>query len=704
MTYGRYQDISVRPLNKGMFTDLPRNGIPLGGFESIKNLHVDEGYLETRGGMYPLFNGSIDLSGDDLIAYDYANLREKIIDVVYHWKVNGQSETLIISSEFLYQYVDRTQLTYTYIVSETITGTAVEDSPYWTLTVTGGDYSDITVGDYVRPSGGGDVFGKVVSVDGADITFEVDPSYTGTPTSVEFIYTFTVDPGYKVDHTILGGYGTAEAGNEMILTDQSGRGVYRYSDGTLELYDIDSTPLGRSEYSTDEDYENAQTFRSAKACTFFDDRLFLGNVTETTGNTFAQRIWWSDSLDYDRFDPASYLDLPYSQGELLAIKPLGPNLILYFSDTIYIGRPTQISGRPYEFQEMNTNQIGLVSQKALATYDDGHFFVGQDDVYYLTGSGGLTRVGTPVKEQTVKVTRDLGMLDYVQVSSDPMAESVAFIFPDTSDEIADQKGLATKIWRFSYKPQAWSFDEVPIINDVPQAYFSSLSAARTVAKRETYEDWQNREPVPTDGDPQTQTSDYTVEWLGDETLEAVYKEGDEHDGQEEWENIESYDDLNSFSISEPRLLIGLYYLDTTGYFVQNIVYFNPNLDQDEINSVLYDITFELISPDYDFGYPDSDKLTRQFSIRTFEHADEYFQPTVWTSDGKSRLNTAGQQEIWWMKAPTVKFFTNYNEGRTGFLTRGSIFKFKVQFTRSTERYRLSEIIIRTKVEGVQVDL
>jgi hypothetical protein len=753
-SYGREQDIPIRPLNKGMYTDLPPNGIPLGGHSSLKNFRVKEGYIETRGGLHPYYNGSAALSSNDLIAYDYDNLREKIQNMVFHWKTNGQSETIIISDDFLYVSQNQSSLQKILFTSGEITVTNdTASGGFLSFEVSTGTEDNIAIGDYLRIYSTGEIVARLVNIDAGVYTCELDPGHSWSTVSVEFVHTFSVQPGFKVDYTVLGGYSTSEAGNEMILTDQAGRGVYKYTNETLSIYDIDSSINGDG---------GTNILGSAKACTFFDDRLWLGNIVEATGTNFPQRIWWSDALDFDRFDPANYIDLPYSQGELLAIKPLGPLLVLYFSDTIYIGQATNIIGRPYEFNEVNTNDVGLVAQSALATYDDGHFFVGQDDIYYLSGSLALQRIGAPVKSKTLEKSKTLQQLDFVQVTSDPLTESVAFLFPDISVDTAYANGLATKIWRYYYKTQEWAFDEVPVENDQPQAYFSCLSHSRTVTKSQTYQDWYDLDGQT--GSPAYQTLSgtvpYAVEWDGNLGLNAIYNpsqsdatpSGSPPSGQIAWTDYESYSDLNSFSVSVPRLFMGVYYIDPTdSYFIQNIMYESPDLWRDNIGDTLYDIDYEIISADYDFGHPDRDKFTRQFSVRTLEHADLFFQPNVWVSDGKAKTNTiTGAQEIWWQKAPTVKYYTNYNEGKTSFLIRGSIFKFKMKFTRSPDKwdqlltyfegqkvlhndlvwrsltdlnsgnqpteganwteidyvgelYRLSEIIIRTKIEGVQID-
>lgn len=701
LSYGRMQDYPIRPLSKGMFTDLPANGIPSGGFNSIKNFRIKEGYIETRGGLHQYYNGSAPLSGSDLIQYDFTNLREKIQEVIYHWKTVAQSETLILTDNFLYESIDQTNLNHILFVSGELTiQNDFQTDNQLSLEIVTGETKDIRPNDYLRLFGETTIIGRLIGIIGNTYYFELDPSITwvaGTP--IEIVHVFQVSEGFKIDHTVLGGYGTDEAGNELILCDQAGRGVYKYTNGSLSIYETDSSPLG------DEDVDE-QTLGSAKSCTFFDDRLWLGNITETNGNNYPQRIWWSDALNFKRFNPTGYFDLPYSQGELLAIKPLGPLLVLYFSDTVYIGQPTQISGRPYEFQQINTNDVGLVSQGALATYDDGHFWVGQDDIYYLSGSAALQRIGSPIKSQTVEKTAKLGFLDQIQAVSDPENENVAFLFPDVTSDETFADGLSTKIWRFFYKPQAWGFDEAPHVNGQPRAYFSSLSLARTVSRQETYQTWYDRDG--SDGDPQIQTNDYTTTWPGNRSLNAIYKDDDTVPGtpvdQERWENFESYNDLNSFSISVPRMFIGTYYLDSTGYYVQNILYESKDAQYDSAGSVEYPIDYELISADYDFGHPDKDKFSRQVSFRTMEHVDFEFLPSFWVSDGRGRRNAiTGEQSVWYQRTSPVRFYTDYNEGRTGFLVRGSIFKFKMQFERGTELYRISEFVIRTKIEGEQID-
>jgi len=703
-SYGRFQDFPLRPLNKGMFRDLPPNGIPEGGFFDLKNMRVKEGYMEPRGGLFSYFDGSIDLSADDIINYDFSNLREKIQDVIFNWKTTQQSESLVVTDNFLYEIENRTKATHILYTTDnvTYTGNSV-DGNILTLTGVSAPSNKCRVTDYIRLNGATDVIGQISSIITDEWHINLDPSVTWLGTdNIDVLHVFQVRSGYKVDSTILGGYGTTESGNVLILTDQSERGVYQYTNGTLSTYETDSSPLA-------DEIEAHQTLGSAKACTFFDDRLWLGNITETAGANYPQRIWWSDALNFKRFNPTNYFDLPYSPGELLALKPLGNLLIAYFTDTIYLGRPTQILGRPYEFQPFNTDDIGLVSQGALTTHEDGHFFVGQDDIYYLSGSAALQRIGNPIKSLTVQKTTELQQLEYVQVANDPSTESVAFLFPNVEDDTTYANGLSTRIWRFYKRTKAWDYDEVPIINGQPQAYFSSISLARVVTKDQTYQDWYDLDGAV--GDPKIQTNDYTTEWLGSNELHADYAydpsipDGTPPNDQQHWADLGSYDDLNNFTISAPRLFMGVYYLDTAGYYIQNIVYEARDNYLDRLGQVDYPIECSFISADLDFGAPDRDKFTRGFSIRILESVDEPFLPSVWVSDGKSRISpVTGLQEVWWQATSPIRYFTHYNEGKTGFLARGSTFRFKVSFDRQPEVYKISEIIIHSKIEGEQVDL
>ena len=146
-------------------------------------------------------------------------------------------------------------------------------------------------------------------------------------------------------------------------------------------------------------------------------------------------------------------------------------LVAYFSDSIWLGRPTNRSDLPVLFDRIDTGGMGLIGTKAITSWIDSHYFVMQDGIYRLSPADGLQEIGTPVIAQTIKTCQTPRN---IYVTPDPNNESILFGFPESEETIS-------KIWRFNYKANAWSYDTL----NVSFISYTDYSLATTIDEETT---------------------------------------------------------------------------------------------------------------------------------------------------------------------------------------------------------------------------
>jgi hypothetical protein len=144
--------------------------------------------------------------------------------------------------------------------------------------------------------------------------------------------------------------------------------------------------------------------------------------------------------------------LPYFSGEILRIESLGNALVLYAEDSIMFGTPPNIKDLPVTFQRVETGRVGTLGTKAVVPWLDGHFFAGQDDIYFLSATGEPQKIGTPVVSETLETCSSPWR---VYAVTDPTRYRIIFGFPRESSE-----GKIQRLWSYEYRSQAWSYDEV----------------------------------------------------------------------------------------------------------------------------------------------------------------------------------------------------------------------------------------------------
>lgn len=184
---------------------------------------------------------------------------------------------------------------------------------------------------------------------------------------------------------------------------------------------------------------------------YFRDRLHFGNIV--SGSEYSRyQIQWSDvgSGNLDIISAGSYQSLPYQQGALRALVPMGGgNLVAFFDDAVYIGTPTNSSDIPVDYDQIDSGNVGIAGPRAYANALDGIFFVGLTNVYYLSNDG-LEAIGDSIARE---VLTNCKYPQYISVVSDPFNERVVFGFPRNGEEIES-------LWSFQWKTMAWSEERV----------------------------------------------------------------------------------------------------------------------------------------------------------------------------------------------------------------------------------------------------
>jgi hypothetical protein len=406
--------LQIRPLTKGMFRAKSTQLIEQGAFYTLENyLSTDQG-IKNRGG-YTVYG--------ELSATDYPPIQ----DMFNMWFTTGQKETFIFDSKFLYSVGSGsfTRIEYAYSTGTiAVSGTTVTGSG-----TTWNDANYIYEGDVIVLDANG-------SGDGPE---EVVISTVGGTTSLTLASTPTGTYGAGTDYKIVRAFYLEEYQN--IDFDTFTNALY-FTDSYHPLYKYDGSSISLI----------ASGAYICRCCCYFGGRLWAGNIYDVSGGTtHKQMIRWS-SVGAEDLD--NYLNLPYMSDELLRIIPLGNYLILYFENSIWMGRPTNIAGDnlPYAFEQIPTNDVGLIGMKAVTQFTDAHVFVGQDDVYVLGINGSLQRIGSQVFDDMLSGTT---YYHNIYVSSDLNNKNVVIGIPN------DTGSQFEKIWRYNYTTNAWSYDVYP---------------------------------------------------------------------------------------------------------------------------------------------------------------------------------------------------------------------------------------------------
>lgn len=449
-------NVVFRPLDKGVHREVSGEAIPPGGFYDVKNMGVGTRGPTKRGG-FEVYGGGVNVDSTSTPIYD----------IVPVWKSSGEQYAAVLTNKYLYAL---TQSNMTPVYWTFSTG-VVKSASGVTVKFSGATVPQFTNATYLTL---GDAFvfsnGVVKSITGFPTTSTVTlaASLGGVYSTAGGPYTYTIRRVFHVnDDTLLD---ATAIDSKAVITDHYRKGMYGYNGVTVGVY---SPTMASQGY--------------APGCvTYFKDRLWVGCVKEPSSAVRRQRIRWSGVTGNPRtFTASDYLDLPYQPGMLRRLVPLGNLLVAYFEDAIWYGVPTNIVDLPYKFDQVETGGIGLVGPRAVASHLGGHFFVGQDNVYFLPADPrqGPVPIGDAIADDTIL---NCGDKRRIYVVADPKNKRVLFGFPMVGTTI-------NQLWAYDYMAKAWShldYDVTMLANPLIQLglTWSDLSGTWT-ALDTTYPSW-----------------------------------------------------------------------------------------------------------------------------------------------------------------------------------------------------------------------
>ena len=419
----------LRPLNKGMVLNRPSQLLEGSMCVDAKNYIISENGPRRRPGYEPY--GGTEAGYEALVQSPY-----KHIDLFTFWtsEVGAEDQQLLLVTDGPLYKVGLGGLEE--VAWDFSDGTA--DVSGISVTFSAGvDLLDwpIYPGDLFRCGGGEGRVEEVIS----SVSLELEAGHTvpdGNGQSYVIQRAFNDDVNYLADWVVFN--------NEVIFTDYNAPPVvYTYSEaeGSQMSLFIDNDYYRIDSGTGPEDFV-------ARCVAVFQDRVYFGNLIEVTDGLRRQRIRWSSATNPRDFsDSTAWIDLPYTQGSIVRLVPLDNLLIVYLSDAIYVGTPTQNPNLPVVFQRVETGSVGLVGMKAITSYLEGHFFVGQDDIYLMT-TRGPERIGSTVVSRTVKESEHR---ERIYAALDVENERVVFGF-------TKERTMMEELWSFSYKNKAWSHD------------------------------------------------------------------------------------------------------------------------------------------------------------------------------------------------------------------------------------------------------
>lgn len=362
--------ISIKPLNKGMYTDVDARDIPMGGGRVVGNLWPIQSGLRLRPGI--TWEGTESLSTHETI--DSERYWKSFFT---YWETDGDRTNMLVSGKYLYKY-SGTSFTGVYLAYST--GTVSITAGGTTVTLATGDFTagDAQAGDYIIVDTGGSPVQYIIASVTDTTHLEVTVAAAATDTSVNYSIRKAFKPreGHETNHCMARGDSGA---SWAILTD--GNRAPFYYDGTS------LAALGMT----------GGILTNACVCAYFGSRLWLANTYEST-TYYKNRIRWSSATDIKTFDAVDYIDLVGIQGEIIRIVENGTVLIVYCTDSIWYGRQTNYPDLPYVFIRLDTGGVGLPSSRAVIDAPQGHFIVGQNGFYFLTPSLEFQSIPCPMQD------------------------------------------------------------------------------------------------------------------------------------------------------------------------------------------------------------------------------------------------------------------------------------------------------------------
>ena len=232
---------------------------------------------------------------------------------------------------------------------------------------------------------------------------------------------------------------------------------------------------------------------NAEAITYFVGRIFAGHLIDGSNGENRTLIRWSKATDTTDFsDPTAFYDLSVQSDQVAGavrrfLMMSGSMLMVYMDDAIYAGTPSNTPNLPVSFQQIPSGRVGICGPKAVASVVlprneqnlwginvTGHFFVGWDNIYFLSSSNlSLEPIGDKVAINSIQACQNPWR---VQASVDWAHQRVRFGFPRSQNYIEN-------IYDYHWQTKEWSYEQrqtwllaAPFLNlPLTISYFSAIA-------------------------------------------------------------------------------------------------------------------------------------------------------------------------------------------------------------------------------------
>lgn len=379
---------------------------------------------------------------------------------------------------------------------------------------------------------------------------------------------------------------------------------------------------------------------SVKDIAYFSNRLWMVNFYESS-EYHPKRVRWTNVNDFQRVGVLNYLDLPESSNELIVIKPMGNLLVIYGWNDIFFGRPSNFVDLPYTFTKLETANIGLVGQRAVCSWQDGHYFVSYNNIYFFSASSALEPKGTYIVEQVL--SDDSFDLKATLAIADNQREKILFCFKEANGGYSTVLVLDTKTSAWS----VWKLSDVTSILTA-QTYYGLT--------------WADLDDPPFDMTTWSEFSEAVSESTTQRPVYPTYRSLSGRRGEMEVLLVKSVDSTESL------------------------------LAYDETQSTSERFVYE--SVDFDFGLADINKTITQFKVKlrktNITNSTLVLNVSFSRNQGES-FNSVGSILI----PPT------FDEGFVSFRFTGSLLRFKIESTTEFPPWGLSEVSLRFVERGLE---
>jgi hypothetical protein len=206
---------------------------------------------------------------------------------------------------------------------------------------------------------------------------------------------------------------------------------------------------------------------TAECVAYAAGRIFAGHLNDGTNGELRQFLRWSKATDLTDFsDPTAYINL-LAQGSAFSgavrrMVPMGTLLLAYLDDALVVGSLANTPNLPLAWQQIPSGGVGVAGPRAIASLVlpreeqnlwglniAGHFFVGQDNVYFLSASSlTLQPVGSKIVKNSVLKCQ---VPERIQAAVDWNTRRVRFGFPRSTNQIEN-------IYDFNWETKEWSYE------------------------------------------------------------------------------------------------------------------------------------------------------------------------------------------------------------------------------------------------------